>query len=171
LLRALTLLQRQPDLAGVELRIAGRVSEQGFGARLRRFIVRNGLSDNVRFLGVLDQPALAMAYAASAVTVLSSRQETSPAVLMEAMAARRPVVATGVGGVGEIVAEGYTGFVTPPGDAEALAARLADLLRQPDRAAALGLAGRDLAEARYRRDWVGRQYVALLTQLAEQGTA
>ncbi len=170
LLRALTLLRQEPDLAALELRIAGRVSERGFGGRLRRYIATHGLSANVRFLGTLDQPALALAYAASAVTVLSSRQETSPAVLMEAMAVRRPVVATAVGGVGEIVADGYTGFVTPPGDAQALAARIAELLRQPERAAAMGRAGRDLAEVRYRRDWVGRQYVALLKQLAQGGT-
>lgn len=170
LLRALALLKQQPDLAAVELRIAGRVSETGFGGRLRRYIAAHDLSANVRFLGALDQPALALAYAASAVTVLSSRQETSPAVLMEAMAARRPVVATDVGGVGEIVADGYTGFITPPGDAQALAARITELLRRPERAATMGCAGRDLAEVRYRRDWVGRQYVALLTQVAQGGT-
>lgn len=167
LLAALRLLCAEPDLADLELRIAGRVSETGFGARLRRTIADYGLAERVRFLGSLDQPALAQAYAASALTVLSSRQETSPAVLMEAMAARRPVVATDVGGVREIVEHGQSGLVVPPGDPAALAAAIAQVLRQPDGGAEMGRCGRALAEARYRREQIGRQYLALLQQLSE----
>ncbi|MCS6844867.1 MAG: glycosyltransferase family 4 protein [Caldilineales bacterium] len=167
LLAALRLLVGEPDLADLELRIAGRVSETGFGARLRRTIADYGLAERVCFLGSLDQPALAQAYAASALTVLSSRQETSPAVLMEAMAARRPVVATDVGGVREIVEHGGSGLVVPPGDPPALAAAIAEVLRRPDSGAAMGQRGRALAEARYRRARVGRQYLELLQRLAE----
>lgn len=171
LLRALSLVRRRPGLADVTLRIAGRVSEHGFGARLRGVIVEEGLQDNVDLLGSLNQPELALAYAASAVTVLSSRQETTPAVLMEAMAARRPVVATDVGGVREIVAEGESGFVVPAGDAPALAERIATLLTEPALADRMGRRGRELAEVRYRRSLVGEHYVALLESLAQTGTA
>ena len=100
------------------------------------------MEENVRFLGPLNQPALAEAYASSALTALSSRQETSPAVLMEAMAARRPVVATDVGGVPEIVAHGESGLVVPAGDAEALAVGIERLLADPEQAQAMGERGR-----------------------------
>jgi glycosyltransferase involved in cell wall biosynthesis len=169
LLEALALLRpRWPDL---QLRVAGRVPGGAFGRRVEAVIQDRGLAQNVRFLGSLNQPALAEAYAASALTVLSSRQETSPAVLMEAMAGRRPVVATDVGGVREIVEEGETGLVVPPGDAPAMAGAIASFLEAPARAAAMGHRGRVLAEGRYRRDLVGRRYAALLDLLARQAGA
>ena len=164
MLQALALVrERVPD---VVLRIAGRPLHGPFGARVQRVIDDLRLAAHVQFLGSLDQPRLAQAYAAAAVTVLSSRQETSPAVLMEAMAARRPVVATAVGGVAEIVADGQSGYVTPPGDAAALAERVQRLLLDPALASALGAAGRILAEANFRRDRVGRQYLAMLRYIA-----
>lgn len=160
MLQALALVrQAAPE---VVLRIAGRPPAGPFGARVQQVIDELGLAAHVQFLGALDQPQLAGAYAGAAVTVLSSRQETAPAVLMEAMAARRPVVATGVGGVGEIVADGVSGYVTPPGDAAALADRVQRLLENPQRAASMGAAGRVLAEAHYRCGLVGRQYLAML---------
>lgn len=164
MLQALALVRQ--TVPAVTLRIAGRPLSGPFGARVQQAIDELALAAHVQFLGSLDQPQLAGAYAAAAVTVLSSRQETSPAVLMEAMAARRPVVATGVGGVAEIVADGLSGYVTPPGDALALADRVQRLLRDPARAALMGAAGRALAEANYRRDLVGRQYLAMLRYIA-----
>ncbi len=164
MLQALALVRQAAP--GVVLRIAGRPPAGPFGARVRQVIDELALAAHVQFLGSLDQPQLAGAYAAAAVTVLSSRQETSPAVLMEAMAARRPVVATGVGGVAEIVADGLSGYVTPPGDALALADRVQRLLQDPAHAALMGAAGRTLAEANYRRDLVGRQYLAMLRYIA-----
>jgi glycosyltransferase involved in cell wall biosynthesis len=89
---------------------------------------------------------------------------------MEAMAARRPVVATAVGGVAEIVADGVSGYVTPPGDAAALAERVQHVLLDPAAAARMGAAGRVLAEANYRRDLVGRQYLAMLRHIVEMET-
>jgi glycosyltransferase involved in cell wall biosynthesis len=168
MLQALAFVQRAvPD---VVLRIAGRAVAGPFGARVQQMIDDLGLAARVQFLGSLDQPQLAQAYAAAAVTVLSSRQETSPAVLMEAMAARRPVVATAVGGVAEIVADGVSGYVTPPGDAAALAERVQHVLLDPAAAARMGAAGRVLAEANYRRDLVGRQYLAMLRHIVEMET-
>jgi glycosyltransferase involved in cell wall biosynthesis len=164
MLQALALVRQAAP--GVVLRIAGRPPAGPFGARVLQVIDELALAAHVQFLGSLDQPQLAGAYAAAAVTVLSSRQETSPAVLMEAMAARRPVVATGVGGVAEIVADGLSGYVTPPGDAFALADRVQRLLLDPASAALMGAAGRARAEANYRRDLVGRQYLAMLRYIA-----
>ncbi|HSN75858.1 MAG TPA: glycosyltransferase family 4 protein [Anaerolineae bacterium] len=159
--------QAVPD---VVLRIAGRPLAGPFGARVQHTIDDLGLAGHVQFLGSLDQPQLAQAYATAAVTVLSSRQETSPAVLMEAMAARRPVVATDVGGVAEIVDDGVSGYVTPPGDAAALAERVQRVLLDPTAAASMGAAGRLLAEANYSRELVGRQYLAMLRHIVEVET-
>lgn len=163
-LRAVALLRTR--LPAVQLRIAGRIPSSEFGDQLTAFIREHGLEENVRFLGSVNQPALAEAYASSALTALSSRQETSPSVLMEAMAVRRPVVATDVGGVREIVANGESGLVVPAGDAEALAVSIERILADPEQAHAMGERGRALAESGYRRDLIGRSYLDLLARLA-----
>jgi glycosyltransferase involved in cell wall biosynthesis len=73
--------------------------------------------------------------------VLSSILEGMPNVVMEAMAMHKPVVATNVNGVGELMVDGKTGFIVPPKDPEALAAAIAKVLDHPDRQELLGNAG------------------------------
>jgi glycosyltransferase involved in cell wall biosynthesis len=97
------------------------------------------LGDAVRFTGWVDDlPAL---YRASDIVVLTSRSEGTPVALIEAAAAGTPVVATDVGGVREVVLNGVTGDLVPPGDHRAVAAALDAMLRAPARAAAYGAAG------------------------------
>jgi glycosyltransferase involved in cell wall biosynthesis len=70
-------------------------------------------------------------------------------VIVEGMLARRPVVATRAGGVSEIVTDGKTGILVPPGDPLRLAAAVQDLLADPAGAERIAAAGRADAEARF----------------------
>lgn len=88
---------------------------------------------------------VALFNSARAVVVPSVWADPCPTVVLEAMAAGRPVVAAASGGIVDMVVDGQTGFLVPPGDADALAAALAALLSQPERAQAFGIAGRDRA--------------------------
>jgi glycosyltransferase involved in cell wall biosynthesis len=81
--------------------------------------------------------------------VLSTNYEGLPLVILEAMACAKPVVATAVDGVPEVVRHRETGLLHAPGDSVALANDLLELLHNPDRAAALGVAGRRLVEAEF----------------------
>jgi len=104
-----------------------------------------GLDGRLRLLGDrADVPAL---LACSDVFVLSSTSEGMPVSVAEAMAAALPVVATAVGGVGELVVDGETGFLVPPGDASALAAAITRLLADPVLRRRMGSSGRSRAEA------------------------
>ena len=104
-------------------------------------IAQLGLAEQVLLLGHrLDVPALLSR--AQAACLCSSAEGLSNA-LMEAMAARLPVVATRVGGNMELVREGDNGLLVAPGDARGLADALMRLLRQPDQARAMGLRGRN----------------------------
>jgi glycogen synthase len=79
------------------------------------------------------------------VLVPSLCADACPTVVLEAMAAGRPVVAAASGGIVDLVADGETGFLVPPGDAPALASAIASLLDDPAAAQALGAAGRNRA--------------------------
>ncbi len=101
------------------------------------------LSERMRFLGHIDW--VRELISAMDVLVISSLSEGSSVVAMEAMALQRPVVATSVGGVPEVVIEGDTGMLVSPGDAEALAGAVIEMLRDPERARQMGERGRQRA--------------------------
>jgi glycosyltransferase involved in cell wall biosynthesis len=98
-----------------------------------------GVSERVIFAGMRrDVPRL---LAASDVFVLPTLTEALPTVLAEAMAARLPVIASHVGGVPEMIAEGRNGLLVKPEDSDGLAQACIRLLAKPDERSALGAAG------------------------------
>jgi glycosyltransferase involved in cell wall biosynthesis len=115
----------------------------GDGA-LRREIeeqaARLGAGDRVHLLG--DRNDAALVPAGFDVAVLASLHEGLPNAVMEAMAAGAPVVATAVGGTTELILDGATGFLVPPADADALARRILDALRNPEWSARMAAQGR-----------------------------
>jgi glycosyltransferase involved in cell wall biosynthesis len=99
--------------------------------------------------------------------VLSSLWEGLPRVLPQAMAAGLPIVATVVDGNAEAVTDGVNGFLTPPGDPQAMAAALMRLLEDPALARKMGKAGRIRAEefsARKMVSDIAALYEALLAE-------
>ena len=105
------------------------------------------LGDRVRFIGWNeDLPRL---YATLDLCVLSSLNEGTPVAIIEAMAAGKPVAATAVGGVADVVRDGETGLLVPPRDIEALAGAIVRLARDPAERARMGAAGRQCAATRH----------------------
>lgn len=106
---------------------------------LERLARHLGLDDCVQFFGFRhDAAQLVNGFD---VFVLPSWIEGLPVTVLEAMAAGKPVVATSVGGVPELVMEGETGLLVPPRDPERLAEAIADLLHHPDVAHRMGMNG------------------------------
>jgi glycosyltransferase involved in cell wall biosynthesis len=97
--------------------------------------------------------------------VLPSRTEGLPNVALEAAAAAVPVVATAVGGTPEVVVNGQTGFLVPPGDPTTLAGRIGDLLTRPDWRRAFGAAGRRRVEDYFSFTGQARAYQSLFAEL------
>ena len=91
-------------------------------------------------------------YRAFDALILPSANEGTPVVVIEALAAGCPVVATSVGGVPDVVREGIDGFLVPPRDTEALAERLTRLAEDPELRARMGAAGRQSVPPRYAVD-------------------
>lgn len=94
-------------------------------------------------LGMLPREELSRLYGRAAVVVFPSRRDGYPVACAEAMAHGRPVVATAVGGLPDMVVDGETGLLVPPGDAPALRAAIDRLLADPDLRRRLGAAGRE----------------------------
>lgn len=114
-------------------------------------LVRPAHRGRVSFTGSLPQAELPQLYRRAAVVANPSLSEAFGFSLVEAMACARPVVATAVGGMKEIVADGTTGLLVPADDAEALAGALDRLLASPDERRTMGAAGLDRARQLF--DW------------------
>jgi glycosyltransferase involved in cell wall biosynthesis len=122
-------------------------------------IERLGLVQAARLAGERDDvPEL---LAGADIFVLSSRSEGLPLSILEAMSAGLPVVASRVGGVPEVVLDGETGLLVPPGDPSSLAAAIERLLVDPDLRARLGTAGRARIEESFDLDRCRSAHVEL----------
>jgi len=137
LLRAAAVLRaRIPD---VQTRIVGRGPEW---PGLVRMHAELGLEHSVRFLGDVSFEELVEEYVNADIFCLPSVQEGFGIVFLEAMAAALPVVACRAAAIPEVVADGFTGVLTPPRDPAGLADALERLIRDPARARKLGEEGR-----------------------------
>jgi glycogen synthase len=104
------------------------------------------MPDGVQWLGELPHDeVLALFRSARAVIVPSIVGDACPTVVLEAMAAGRPVVASATGGIVDLVVDGTTGLLVPAGDVSALAQAISSVLRDPQAAQAFGTAGRNRA--------------------------
>ncbi|MBS3956574.1 MAG: glycosyltransferase family 4 protein [Clostridiales bacterium] len=155
---AARLVQREPDVCFV---VVGSGPEEG---RLREIAAAYALGERLVFLGHVSPAAPVLA--ACDVVVLPSLSEGMPTVTLEAMALAKPVVATRVGGLPDVVADGETGLLVPPADPDALAEAVASLLRDPARARAMGEAGRARVEERFTLERMLAEYRTLFDTLA-----
>jgi glycosyltransferase involved in cell wall biosynthesis len=106
-------------------------------------------SDRYLFLGRVPNESLPAVYSSADVMVAPSLFEAFGIVYLEAMACGCPPVGCRIGGAAEVIDDGETGVLVPPGDAPALAAVLIDLLSSPRRRAALAARGREAVERQY----------------------
>ena len=126
-----------------------------------------GLEEAVHFAGFRTQEQVAEHLAQSDMLVLPSFAEGVPVVLMEAMAARLPTIASGVAGVPELVRDGETGFVVLPGDLNTLTDRLDRLMSDPDMCRRMGNAGRAAVEEEYAMEEGARWLAKVLASGAD----
>lgn len=120
------------------------VGDGDLRADLESFAVELGITDNVRFVGTRSD--VRQLLCAMDVFVLTSSSECFPISVLEAMACARPVVCSDIGGIPEMVEDGVSGYLVPPRSPGLLAARLKDLLSNPDLARRMGEAGRRRVE-------------------------
>jgi len=145
LLRAFAQARRQ--VPSLRLDIAGRGPLE---PALRALVKELGIQDGVRFLGYVAPIQRAIEDAAA--VVVPSMGEGFGMVALEAMERARPVIAAEIGGLGELVEDGVTGYLVPPGEAEPLADAIVAVASDLPRAAELGEAGRRRALEEFLQD-------------------
>ena len=148
--------------------LAGPTTGVGYDEQILSRARALGVEGRLRLTGGLapETPELADLYRAANLFVLPSTHEPFGIVVLEAWSAGLAVVASRVGGLGELVRDGVDGLLVPPGDGAALSAAVASLLRDAGRRSTLAAAG--LEEVRSRYTWPGvasrleRLYVEIL---------
>ncbi|MBI1814313.1 MAG: glycosyltransferase [Deltaproteobacteria bacterium] len=142
------------------------VGEVELDDELRAVVAQGGLTAHLHLLGRrTDIPEVLSAFD---LFVLSSHDEGMSNAILEAMAMEKPVVATDVGGTGEVVRHGHTGLLVPPKDPVPLAAAIAELLASGDRAVEMGRLGRRVVEERFSAHAMVRQMEDLYVKLLQQ---
>jgi glycosyltransferase involved in cell wall biosynthesis len=149
-----------PDLPGVTAVLVGAGPER---ERLEALAAEAGVSDRVLITGWVSNARARLEW--FDVFALPSRYEGLPHAILEAMLAKRPVVASDVGSVREIVIDGVTGILVPPDDGKALSEAIARLLENSELARRLGEAGRELALERFRPEGMVAAYESLYDEV------
>lgn len=114
-------------------------------------------------------PRLKQLYAEADVFVLPTHGDATPFAILEAMASSLPVVTTRVGALDELVEDGVTGHLIPPGDPKALVDTLTALAADRGRVSALGRAGRAVVEERFDAQTNYRRLIGLLKEIGSRG--
>jgi glycosyltransferase involved in cell wall biosynthesis len=134
---------------GVEFELA-MVGDGPLRPMAEEMIAREGLQNHVRITGLITTEELVKLVVDSKLVVLPSFAEGLPAVIMEALAMRRPVISTYIAGIPELVEPGVSGWLVPAGSAGCLAAAMKEALATPmDRLEAMGERGRQAVLERH----------------------
>ncbi|MBI4484274.1 MAG: glycosyltransferase family 4 protein [Acidobacteria bacterium] len=142
------------------------VGEGSLRPKLESLVARKGLGSRVIFTGFrADVPEVTALFD---VALLASFYEGMGRVILEAMAAGKPVVATRVGGIPDLVTEGVTGFLVPPGDPGALAEKVIRLLSDPVLRERMGRAGREAVTERFSARTMVREIRRVYDELLSQ---
>jgi glycosyltransferase involved in cell wall biosynthesis len=134
---------------------------------LRDVVARLGVVDRVCFLGWrVDVDRLLASWD---LLVIPSLEEGFPLSALEAMAAARPVVASRVGGLSELVVDGVTGRLVPPGDTDALVRCIAELASDRQRLVLMGAAGWEHVRRHFSAELMARRTTELYDRLLDRG--
>jgi glycosyltransferase involved in cell wall biosynthesis len=131
------------------LLIVGPESDVDYARRVHDRVNALGLDDSIDIVGPVGNERMRREIANARAVVLFSRQENAPTILAQAMAAGKPVVASRVGGVPEMVDDGETGFLVESDDEATLADRIVKLLVDQELCMRFGRRAHEVALHRY----------------------
>jgi glycosyltransferase involved in cell wall biosynthesis len=135
--------------------------------RVAQLVNDSGFADRIELLGVKSRDELrALQRGANAFVLPSRPGECMPLVYLEALAAGTPVIGTDTGGAGEVIRNGYNGFLLAPGDVDGTAAAMRTLLTDEAMRTAMGTRGRRLVADNYTWEKCAARYLAVYSSCA-----
>ncbi len=163
-----TLLEATPEIVrsvpGAKLMLVGEGPQEN---NLRNLVQEKGIGQSVIMPGFRDD--IARVLNTLDVFVFPSLQEALGTAILEAMAMKKPVVASRVGGIPEVVVEGRTGYLVDPEDSGVIAERVVRLLENPELRREMGAEGRKFVEAHYDNRSMVRRLEKLYRELMRRG--
>jgi len=165
-----SVLQEIPDAKLIVVGEEGKSELVGGGIKNELVIMSKklNLKNSIKFLGRASSEDLPKIYAAADVVVLPSIMEGFGITLLEAMATAKPCIATTVGGIPDVITNGETGILVPPGDSSALYEAICTVLKDRSLARKFGEAGCRRAEEGFTWDIVAKKTVAVYERALKQ---
>ena len=151
-----------------QLVLAGDADDPTYRVRCTECVQELKLDHHVQFLGNIDRPALLDELSRSTCLILVSKQETAPMIVMEAMAASVPVVASNICGLPYMIEDGKTGYLVDPCDEAQIVDRLLKLLSNPALSAQMGEAAREVAYERFHANVIAQKTLAVYREALGQ---
>jgi len=152
---AFRLLKDQP----IDINIVGRIGSSDYQTQLLAYCAD---IPHIRFFPEVDASQTAELIGQCDALVVSSRDEVTPMVILEAMAARKPVIASAVGGIPEMMVDGQSGFLYPPQNAQQLAGIIMRLVQDDPLCQAVGTAAQQFVRANRTLDLYRDKFVQIL---------
>jgi glycosyltransferase involved in cell wall biosynthesis/GT2 family glycosyltransferase len=149
------------ERGSAEFHLVGRVMDPEFGARIQSAAAE---LPNVFLDGPCDHAEALNAIRRCDVLVCSSRDETMPVTILEALSLGKGILSADVGGIGEVVADGHSALLVKPEDPDALAAGMQRLLRDRGLLAQLGRNARETFEKNFTQDRFGADFLRLVSE-------
>jgi mannosyltransferase len=161
-------LPRYPDFSAV---VVGAVDDLAFEAGLKARVAEAGIADRVRFLGERPIDEVPLWFRRILIYAFTSRNEGFGLTMLEAMASGNALIAARAGAAEAVVTGGQMAFLVPAGDASALASALETLMRDPDRAAAMGQRARDYVASHFSIEAEAQKIAAVYERALGRKTA
>lgn len=161
-IRAMPLLRREADIEAI------LVGDGPLRAQLERLAAELGVAEHVRFFGARPNTEMPGLYASADLAVIPSLMEATSIAALEAMSCARPVAASRVGGLPEII-DDEVGTLFEPANPESLARAVIELLARPDRVE-LGRRGRERVTANWSLERLARRHVEIYQTLLDRRT-
>jgi glycosyltransferase involved in cell wall biosynthesis len=157
LIKALKLVVRK--YKNVELRLAG---DGPFLKELKKIVMAEGLKEYVEFIGKISYRNMMQEFFNSDIVIFpSTHPEPFGRIPIEAMVCEKPVIASKIGGIPEVVEDGISGLLVPPSDAEELSEAIVKLIENEELREKMGIEGRRIAREKFNIENIAKQHVEL----------
>lgn len=152
----------------VELLLIGSIhNDPDYFFELQKKIKKLKLENHVRFLGKLSHKEVMHYYSSSDIVVFPTMSEMMPRAVIEAMWLGKPVVASRVDGILDLITDEKTGLLCKPGDVKGFSDALQFLLENPDEAERMGMAGKEFVQKHCSLESVGKAYIKFYKQILQ----